>query len=63
MEIQNKIKDVDDSVCRTCNQLWEMECRAYTVPHSSAEAAHRKKDLKPKCARLQYGERKFEKTA
>lgn len=47
--IRSKIREVDDSVCQNCSQLWKDECRAYCVPHSDEEKDHRKKSLRPSC--------------
>ena len=39
--IEHKMRDVPDSVCRKCPQLWEDECRAFCVSHSEEERIHR----------------------
>lgn len=40
--IKQKIyDDVPDSVCEICPQNYEDECRAFRVPHSVEEYAHR----------------------
>jgi len=40
-KIKRKISNVSDEVCQGCTQLWNDECRAYSMPHSKAEEAHR----------------------
>jgi hypothetical protein len=40
-KITHKIREVPDEICRSCSQCWEEECRAYSTPHSIAEAQHR----------------------
>lgn len=39
--IKHKAYSVPDSVCEGCSQLYEGECRAFTVPHSPDETEHR----------------------
>ena len=39
--IEHKMRDVPDSVCQKCPQLWEGECRAFCVSHSEEERIHR----------------------
>ena len=39
--IEHKMRDVPDSVCQKCPQLWEDECRAFCVSHSEEERIHR----------------------
>lgn len=39
--IKFKIKEVPDSMCATCPQLWENECRAFNLAHSEAEQTSR----------------------
>ena len=39
--INHKIANVPDEVCKKCSQLWEGDCRAYSVAHSTEEYEHR----------------------
>ena len=39
--IEHQIRDVPDSVCKKCPQLWEGECRTFCVPHSEEERMQR----------------------
>ncbi len=49
MSIEHKITPVSDSVCEQCCQLWEGECRAYSMPHSEAEREHRTSNYGLEC--------------
>ena len=43
--VSNKVlPETRDGVCLTCSQCWEAQCRAYCLPHSEEERAHRLKD-------------------
>ena len=39
--IEHKMRDVPDSVCQKCPQLWEDECRVFCVYLSEEERIHR----------------------
>ena len=38
-----------DEVCLKCSQCWEGECRAYEMPHSKEEYAHRSEGYGMEC--------------
>ena len=48
-EIRNKIKKVPDSTCKGCPQSWQGECRAFLLPHTDVEMAHRNQPPYTKC--------------
>lgn len=39
--IEHKIREVPDTTCKDCSQLWEGECRAFSFPHNDDERMHR----------------------
>lgn len=43
--ILHKIRDVPDSVCQSCSQFWEGECRAFETSHSPEETHQRRRGV------------------
>lgn len=56
--VYHKISNVQDSVChgyhtnKECGQLWQGECRAFSMPHSEEEKEFRLRDQSLNCEKI-----------
>lgn len=54
--ITHKILPVSDTLCQSCGQCYQGECRVFTVPHSPHERKHREADQFGLCRHLRHRE-------
>jgi hypothetical protein len=59
MTILHKIANIPDEQCQGCSQLFEGECRAFTMAHGSEEAKQRASGI-PHCKYAMTVEQRIE---